>query len=543
MERNMLQKDPWSHTPHDVFAASYDGQTGKDVSSLAFDDTTISSYRFNNSSITSNTEACKDTNSYAYQLNHFPQTNDLNFFSRCEDKESSDLLYNDWPDIGNFEDVGRMLRSYNSSFGLGVTGNNDEIDWFTQEDSTVGCEGIPAMDFKFPCSKPSALINISHDHGTPEIDKRSGHVFENKDEIKLEDQAVKSEGVVQLRNGRGDHFKKDYRMIDLQKKQPKNESQCLGHDGLSCDFKNNNVPVSSVDEPYGVFTTVGYQHQERNLELNSSCYMQNKAYLHPSYGRTTDQTTAYPVLTGMKSESNGLTSSSPKESSYVSNQVHSMETCGDPSLQETVVKVDPCQTSFTGGPRQMGMMLQSSKCDMISSRKQVHMSAKELKNQSHVAESSPASCGLDDISLEATILLQLQQVMEHLCAFQLDLKTKLCIKDSLYRLATSAEQRHKHAGRCRSIADYSDVGHPSLVPAGTNKCNGYLDIESDTNLIDRSLAQLLFHRPSESSILPASSPLKPSPKPQKERICKIVDSSKSAKGYKKTGLYRHWNTY
>ncbi|KAI3770206.1 hypothetical protein L6452_01331 [Arctium lappa] len=577
MKRNMLQKDPWSRTPHDVFTASYDGQTGKDVSSLAFDDTRISSYCFKSSNITSDSEVCKDdctlngnssavdSNSYVYQLNHIPPTDDLNFFNSCEDKESSDLLYNDWPDIGNFEDVGRMLRSCNSSFGLGVTGNNDEMDWFTLEDSTVGCE-VPTIDYKFPCSDPSALINISQDHGTPESDhKRLGYIVENKDEFKLKDQAVKSKGVVQLTNGRGAHFKKDNRM----KKQPKNhqtegkkESQCLGHDGSSCyicDLKNNKVPISSVNESYRVFTTVGYQHQKRNFELDSSGYMQNNTYLHPGYGHTTNQTTTCSVLTGMNSESNGLTSPSQKESSYVSNQVHSMEISGDPSLQETIVKVDDrrnvhqlhqYQTSFTGSPRQMGMMLQSSKCDLISAQKQVYMSAKELKNQSalegfrkgasaeigllNVPESSSISSGSDDISLEATILLQLQQVMEHssviikshrswanlldgelhglkLCAFQLDLKTKLCIKDSLYRLARSAEQRHNRAGVSSSTADYADIGRP-LVTAGTNKCNGLLDNENDTNPIDRSLAHLLFRRPSYSSTLPASSPLKPSTK-------------------------------
>lgn len=46
-----------------------------------------------------------------------------------------------------------------------------------------------------------------------------------------------------------------------------------------------------------------------------------------------------------------------------------------------------------------------------------------------------------------------------LCGFQLDLRTKLCIRDSLYRLARSAEQRHNnHAG----------ISGP-LLTDGTNK--------------------------------------------------------------------------
>lgn len=33
------------------------------------------------------------------------------------------------------------------------------------------------------------------------------------------------------------------------------------------------------------------------------------------------------------------------------------------------------------------------------------------------------------------------------------------------------------------------------------RCTGYLDTETDTNSIDRSIAHLLFHRPSNSSVM------------------------------------------
>ncbi|CAM8899169.1 unnamed protein product [Rhodiola kirilowii] len=109
-------------------------------------------------------------------------------------------------------------------------------------------------------------------------------------------------------------------------------------------------------------------------------------------------------------------------------------------------------------------------------------------------ESLNKNCQLDEISLEETSFRQLQEVME-----KLDLKAKLCIRDSLYRLARSAEQRHGVATMIR--AGRADKNSNEALTAQT-KHAGLLDIETDTNPIDRSIAHLLFHRPSDLSKMP-----------------------------------------
>ncbi|KAL3620925.1 hypothetical protein CASFOL_035837 [Castilleja foliolosa] len=76
----------------------------------------------------------------------------------------------------------------------------------------------------------------------------------------------------------------------------------------------------------------------------------------------------------------------------------------------------------------------------------------------------------------------------------LDLGTKICIRDSLYRLARSAEQRHNHANLNGNFGDGRGATG-AFITAGTNT---FIDMETDTNPIDRSIAHLLFHRPSES---------------------------------------------
>lgn len=69
-----------------------------------------------------------------------------------------------------------MCSNCDSSFGLGVTGNDDELVWFTSEDAAGGYEEAMKMDLKFQCSQPSGLTNVSQDHEPPEIDNKSfGH--------------------------------------------------------------------------------------------------------------------------------------------------------------------------------------------------------------------------------------------------------------------------------------------------------------------------------------------------------------------------------
>jgi hypothetical protein len=41
------------------------------------------------------------------------------------------------------------------------------------------------------------------------------------------------------------------------------------------------------------------------------------------------------------------------------------------------------------------------------------------------------------------------------------------------------------------------------------RCTGFVDVETGTNPIDRSIAHLLFHRPSDASVMPANNAFSP----------------------------------
>lgn len=535
-KRNMLEKEPWPHKTSSVFPASCDDDTVKEATTLASDDTRMSSSRLISGDIASmdnetNTDRSTAVNSGSndYSLGHISQKDELRFFDNdCENKESSDLLYYNWPDIGNFEDVDRMFRSCDSSFGLGATDNEDELGWFPSAGPIDDSVEVLKSDFKFPSPQSNALTSISEDCEPPKLyNKRSHFISETKDKFEPIMQGVDSECRVHLRNATIDYPQKDDRMADLHKKQSKlqnqtegkRKSRCTENGGSFYNVQNDDAILSSMDTSHHVFTSISSRQGRQNLEPDSFTYLQTGVpYLHSDFNHAPDQAMISQPISGIKVESEGLTSLSPLESSYGSNQLQPMESSGDPSFERTAVKLDEkrekghqshgFQPLFTGNPRNVGMIAQPSTCDPLPIQKQVHQSANETDSQSDVEgvliggfrelgslnaqESTSMNSGLDEISLEATSFRQLQLVME-----QLDSRTKLCIRDSLYRLARSAEQRHNHANLGGGCTDYRNADG-TFMSEGMNKCTGFMDIETDTNPIDRSIAHLLFHRPSET---------------------------------------------
>ncbi|VFQ78220.1 unnamed protein product [Cuscuta campestris] len=111
-------------------------------------------------------------------------------------------------------------------------------------------------------------------------------------------------------------------------------------------------------------------------------------------------------------------------------------------------------------------------------KKQIDMDGVSMKAPMELDCSSGVN---ENASEEANSFRQLQHVME-----TIDLKTKLCIRDSLYRLARSAEQRNRHP-------NLNGDASGDLI-ANTKRCVGYVDMEADTNPVDRSIAHLLFHQ-------------------------------------------------
>ncbi|KAH9658576.1 protein LNK2 [Citrus sinensis] len=108
-------------------------------------------------------------------------------------------------------------------------------------------------------------------------------------------------------------------------------------------------------------------------------------------------------------------------------------------------------------------------------------------------DDSNTSClAVDNNPVADTILYRLQVVIA-----QLDLRIRLCIRDSLFRLAQSTMQRH-YASDTGSTNKCSRDEPEVVTEADSKPSSRYLrmpDAETETNPIDRAVAHLLFHRP------------------------------------------------
>ncbi|KAG9141617.1 hypothetical protein Leryth_015317 [Lithospermum erythrorhizon] len=100
----------------------------------------------------------------------------------------------------------------------------------------------------------------------------------------------------------------------------------------------------------------------------------------------------------------------------------------------------------------------------------------------------------DDHSIEDSILFHLQHIIG-----KLDIRIRVCIRDSLFRLAQSAVQRQYASDISSTIRSCRDEGFNKGEQNSQNRFSNMPHVETATNSIDRAVAHLLFHRPLESS--------------------------------------------
>uniref|UniRef100_A0A6N2M8Q3 Protein LNK1 n=1 Tax=Salix viminalis TaxID=40686 RepID=A0A6N2M8Q3_SALVM len=486
-----------------------------------------------------------DNNLYSYPLSHVSQTdNDLSFFDNDrEDKESSDPLYYGWPDdMANFEDVDGMFRACDSTYGLGSLSNEDDLCWFPSSHFTERSDDALNLGSEFLNSEASALDSVSEHPEASQLSSDDPSVFNSNKKSIFTDDKISSRtssavdhsslGYLTFLNG---PETKSASMDDLvlkekmnwNKRQARHINRCEGRRKDS-DIGNGSFPLnanmkhfadpkhSSGDSSRQVLPHPGIQQHKQIIGSNSLNYVPaHIPFIHIDYSHSSDQILTCPTQSSVKSENNGYSSPSPKKSSHASNHVQSIERANGPDFEAPAVTTNEngenlyhCQESSSGrNLKPANMVGPAAFYGPVSVKKVACQSEYDIKgvgpgipeelDSSNAQGSSCMSSVLDGISLEATSFCQLQQVME-----QLDIRTKLCIRDSLYRLARSAEQRHNHGNASGGKRDGGDRNR-ALMAEEADK-TGFMDIETDTNPIDRSIAHLLFHRPSDPSLMPAT---------------------------------------
>ncbi|XP_010523384.1 PREDICTED: protein LNK2-like isoform X2 [Tarenaya hassleriana] len=121
-------------------------------------------------------------------------------------------------------------------------------------------------------------------------------------------------------------------------------------------------------------------------------------------------------------------------------------------------------------------------------------------------DSSNGAAAVYDNSAEFSVLYRLQDVVA-----KLDMGIRLCVRDSLFRLAGSAVKRHHADDTARTNKTSCDEQEPFAKDEAreSNRYAGLPDTETVTNPIDRTVAHLLFHRPFEMSMKHLEGPESP----------------------------------
>ncbi|KAK6143714.1 hypothetical protein DH2020_024062 [Rehmannia glutinosa] len=463
-KNTMLEKDLWSHKLNGAFISASNSDPIKEPSSLASDNTMPSTHSLKSTNAHPNVSkfcgsdttlgdknTIVDNNSFNYPLGDLNHTGtDLHYFGNAENKDSNDFLYYGWPEIGNFEDIDGMFRGCDSTFGLGVPKDN-ELGWLSSADDLGGSGDVVKPDVKFPCPEPNVVENISEfskghsitDSGmtnAPIGYKKSSWTSDKSDScvsfVMRPATADRKDGFTPQ-----EQINKHKTQIKLQNQSDgKSKEHCIGN-GSSNNFSD--LPNEVTQLPSGITSHHAFPSVHMQQKQHAGCpdlynYLQDPI----SNGNSDNSRTRLsdPASVNLKpstviSETTDITSISPRDSSNA-------------SQREKLHRCEGRRSSMSSSLKNGSAIGQGSEFDSDSVGKYenhkdtegVSLATPAELGSSNLQESSTMSSRLDDISLEAASFRQLQLVME-----RLDLRMKLCIRDSLYRLAWSAEQRHNHA--------------------------------------------------------------------------------------------------
>ncbi|KAH1145679.1 hypothetical protein GYH30_041415 [Glycine max] len=538
-KERMLEKDSWSHTPEGVFS-SCGSDSSKEAKRLTSDDTGMPDHCFKSSNLDSGgCELCEDDiilgdkcvvendSVCQYPTSHISQV----------DNELSFLDNDGWLDIGDFEDVDRML-SCDLTFGAGSLNNEEEFCWLSSSHGAEGSDDALKSDFKFSYAEMSPLKNIS-DYNMDSKESIVGLPINDPNQrTSALDEKIRSQMDV-IDNGvpaplsMFSESDSDMKSVNIDDLLPKEKLQRKLPKPSAGRRKNGYLQNGGSVHPYadpeqcadtkqsfgasssGVTSLDSIQKHKLNIDSDSlGCIQTQIPMTRPDYSHAPNHTSLFPTLSGSRSEHDGHLSPSLKESSYASNMEsshgHSLEAvalktkenreklynCCDGPLNSSFKNENtPNQMPFCspGSAQQVGHHFENEN-EGHSEFRGVGLGFSPEIDSSTVQESSSMGSALDQASLEATSFCHLQQIMD-----QLDIKTKMCIRDSLYRLAKSAEHRHNNSNANGCIG--GDETCKAMMAQDANRCAGLMDMETDTNPIDRSVAHLLFHRPSDPSVL------------------------------------------
>ncbi|KAK8671327.1 hypothetical protein V6N13_037923 [Hibiscus sabdariffa] len=425
-------------------------------------------------------------------------------------KDQGDFVDYSWANIGSFDDLDRIFSNDDPIFGSTSLGTADEF-WSSSKEVT----NCPGKSFPTTFDSPSLALgalkstsenmevkreylqedNLSITLSYGKLDGSTSHGLHN-----VEFPGDKSKSVGEETNAEtGEKTSAPKSHLVAENVMTPNvlaNKECMRNKLLKCQKKIEHVVVN----------------QQRQLQGSDSLQYQHisNTFVAPSiYGNLTNQYPTIPVLPNIQSreiyhqpllpcfevspvKSNPVNRSAPTaaKSSRMTPQ-EKIEKLRRRQQMRALLAIKKQQKQFTHQvPSTNHAVFQNT------SQENQFQLAEDVEDLIPLASFDPNSplektdfdmvaVAIDDHSVEDTVLNQLQDIIA-----KLDIRTRLCIRDSLFRLAQSAMQRH-YGSDTSSTSKISKYENEDKNPNRMSET----EAETETNPIDRTVAHLLFHQP------------------------------------------------
>ncbi|KAK3147067.1 hypothetical protein QOZ80_3BG0277640 [Eleusine coracana subsp. coracana] len=377
----------------------------------------------------------------------------------------NDLNYIDWPGIDNFEDVDTLFRTCDSTYGQQQLENTNELSWIPPPSDAIyssdvalqqGFDSYPDYGIlddlsAFNCAADKSLSSVDPSASFCDKQFNDNYLFsEQKNLSSYGEQAYQEDAMELLPT----------------------DQICSGHgnfDMIGSQYSAENPIQGIEDQKFSIASA---------SELSSSQNLMKQRHGLDSSSPSNITSESYPERNSQFS---------PSGSSFVQRKV--------PKKAVNIHSRQPVSDNEVNGHPQALTRRASYPCESYGNDKK-GLGKRTLGNpevtvgNSMVVDGSLVSSVSSENSVEESSFRQLQDAVS-----QLDIKTKLCIRDGLYRLARSAQHRQVFPNAVNSSGDSQDVKDMQNVEI-SHKFADPRSIETQTNPIDRSIALLLFHQSS-----------------------------------------------
>ncbi|RYR32404.1 hypothetical protein Ahy_A10g046978 isoform A [Arachis hypogaea] len=450
------------------------------------------------------------------------------FQNANEGKEQGDFVDYGWANIGSFDDLDRIFSNDDPIFGNVTLDNSHEL-WSSKDvNNSPAPIPVDALSPAGSLRNRSEPLEIKEEHAhcndqtfSLSYGKVGGAASKDIQNSCATTVDVGSAGGGCKPSGKDQQPLKQKNSLKARKSsQVKQEGKALhgpygnwsSSGGMARQFENQLAPSVMQPSPSSILG------QQKHLQGPQTLYqnMMNPYVASPVYGNLTNTYAGMPMLSQTQP---GDPRCQPVLSGYevspgIMNPVKKSVDSVKPQTMTPQEKIEKLRRR-----QQMQAMLAIQKQrqqlghQVPSTNKSITQKS-PMENQSTLSDgtdlenedltlpsldppieqddSNTVSAAVDNDFVEDAILYKLQDIIS-----KLDIQIRLCIRDSLFRLAQSAIQRH-YASDTSSTNKSSREELEVIAREEKNTQNRYTrvpDVETQTNPIDRTVAHLLFHSP------------------------------------------------